>query len=150
MFDSGYNGEYVGIYGFDENEKALKISYSAKQKAHRFCIRMKSAGFLGSDQKWMVVTYKTTAKTSAKLNLFNCNASDILLDADTSRSNGQWVRTAPVSMDLSDLADNLNHFARLRNDSWVLITADLPAGEALYIKEIAFFSNENDARNYVK
>ena len=150
MFASGYNGEYVGIYDFDAGEKALKLSYSENRKDYRFCIRMKSAGLLQGDQTWMVVTYKTTAKNSAKLNLFNCNASNILLDSDTSRSKGEWVRTVPVNINLTDLTDNLNHFARLRNSSWVLITADLPAGEALYIKEIAFFSSENDARNYVK
>ena len=150
MFESGYNGEYVGVYGFDNSEKALKISYSAKQKAYRFCLRMSSAGMLQADQKWMVVTYKTTAKTSAKLNLFNCNDSNILLDADTSRSRGEWVKTAPVNINLSNLGDNLNHLTRLRNDSWVLITADLPEGEALYIKEIVFFESENDAKNYVK
>lgn len=108
-----------GQYSFDDKEKALSLEYSTSSGSQadygsrvKFSLRMKRPGTFSDRQSYMVVTYKTNIIDSISLKLGNFRHKFIVLAPDVSISNGEYVRTDPVDINIFELPLE-NYFKRL-------------------------------------
>lgn len=163
IFGSNATGLF-GEHEFDPVEGALSLKYatSGTQASYgsnvKFGFKIKNlmdpghmltAG--GEPLCYMVVTYKTNISTDAKLkldNLQNQTDSAIVLASDVSVSGGNYVRTDPVNIKLSD--NRTDYFKRLDANIGddIIFVSTTEEDKYFYIKEIAFFASAEEADDY--
>lgn len=151
--DNGVNGTVE----FDETEGALSVRYtdSGDMAAYggrvKYTLKLKTPDVIAEDQVYMVVTYKTDITEKVPLRLGNFNDGYLTLAADVTVSDGKYVRTAPLNIDVLD-APNTNYHDRLRSEKFhdFICVDTKESDKSFFIKEIAFFSDLNDAKAYAR
>lgn len=101
---------------------------------------------LTADYKWMRVTYMTTDISGASLQMY-CNSPNTaskIIEKDTSNSAGLFVRTEAVdiSVGVSGKSILTRYIGGQHNTLQLMSTTE---NVSVYIKEVAFFTNEQQA-----
>jgi len=117
----------------------------------KYTLKLKTPDVIAEDQVYMVVTYKTDITERVPLRLGNFNDGYLTLAADVSASRGKYVRTEPLNIDVLD-APNTNYHDRLRSEKFhdFICVDTKESDKSFFIKEIAFFSDLNDAKAYAR
>ncbi len=155
--------EQVGILGSTEFEDgALTLIYDQRgswsnfRSNVKYTLKMKADNLLG-DHKYMVVTYRTNITEAVPLKINNFNAenaeNDRAIELDISNSCGRYVHSDPFYLDVNSGTKNFyNRLTSQTDKVHNLIYVDLDGksfdGKYFYIKEIAFFTTEAEAKKY--
>lgn len=149
-----------GNYKFDSKEDALSLLYNNDRDNYasshlKFTVQMKNRDMIYGN-RYMVVTYKTnlTGKALKFNNFLGVDDPNYIIElaADVGESEGKYVRTEPININVLDT--DADHYTRLLEGKTTLLyvtginNADELEGKYFYIKEIAFFESAKEAAIY--
>lgn len=132
--------EFVEIKG--TTALSLSYSYHSKYSAYRMEVKQaeKTEPFT-EHHVWVRVTYMTSNENKAQILLRDTATNEkVTLVSNTSLSAGEFVTSAPVSLEKSDILN------RLINAGTVNVEFNaMTSSTDVYIKEIAFFTTQEKA-----
>ena len=151
MFKTFGNNEH-GVYSFvtlADGTECLKLSYNQNQwwENYRAMVTFKDVDAISSAYKYARITYMTNDTEAAFLRLTNnANHDDnAVFAANASVSGGKWITSAPALVGGGGMLDRLAQGPALH--CTIEYSAKSENG-AMYIKELAFFTSEEQAFEY--
>ena len=144
--DNGIHGNRTFVT-LEDGTGAMQLLYTPEQdiyRNYRTMLRPSGANYVTSDYKYIRVTYMTTDTVRGKLTLINNKGgAEAVLEANTARSAGEFVRTAPL-----DIAST-GHMARFTEGMHCTFQySGISEDCKFYIKEIALFTSRKQAYEY--